>query len=789
MRRVQRPGGGTILLAGNVPLGCGSTATLEGLAAAAELPAGLVGVATAQGRRQWMNIRWLLTGAPSRSPALYPWRPRPTMRSDVIRHPERSGSWQAAWCPRMNRIRLLPETLANQIAAGEVIERPASVVKELVENALDADARRIVVEIQAGGRSLIRVSDDGIGMSRDDALLCLERHATSKIRSVEDLTAIRTLGFRGEALPSIASVSRFILTTRERDGDQPEGTQVVVSGGRLVDVRAAGAAPGTIVEVRQLFFNVPARRKFLRSDETEAAHVQHWVLLAALAWPEVAFTFIKDGRTLWQLPAVPFGPDQPSRLAALAERLRALYGGGESFLGVEFTAALGGTDSSVGPASDGEAGSLLRVWGFIGAPGVSRATRSDQHLFVNRRPVENRALNHALLEGYHTALMKGRYPVCCLFLELDPAEVDVNIHPAKREVKFRREAAVRHAVTQAIRQALLAFHARPTVVGATVLDTPGTVTGAPVRTQGQAPAGPSRVGATVPPAQASTESSPTTAANAGPELSLAKRSVSEGQAVAPAGATPPAVLPEPPAKESVQAVAARGARGSAPGPVLQPSLGAESSSLPPAPASAEEPGPVPLLRVPLRFLGVLGRLYVLYESDRGLVLMDQHAAHERVLFEEMLDRLEREGQAPSQKLLLPEAVELSARDAAFLREQLAVLNRLGVGLSEFGPRTFLLDALPPFVKVADPKRFVLDLVDELRRSGQELNVLRLGEPVVAKTVCRHAVKAHDPLGESELESLLEALRRCRMPYTCPHGRPTLIELSFRELERKFGRVT
>src|SRR5215472_13054033 len=233
----------------------------------------------------------------------------------------------------MNRIRLLPDHVANQIAAGEVVERPASVVKELVENALDAKAIRVTVEIQAGGRSLVRVMDDGVGMSRDDALLSLERHATSKIQRAEDLAAIATMGFRGEALPSIASVSRFTLTTRERDGSSPEGTQIVVNGGRIAEVKAAGAPTGTSIEVRQLFFNLPARRKFLRTEETEAAHIQHYLTLAALAYPDVAFTFQKDGRVVWQLPAVKSGPEQGSRHEALHERLRALYGSDQKLLG------------------------------------------------------------------------------------------------------------------------------------------------------------------------------------------------------------------------------------------------------------------------------------------------------------------------------------------------------------------------------------------------------------------------------------------------------------------------
>jgi DNA mismatch repair protein MutL len=615
----------------------------------------------------------------------------------------------------MNRIRLLSEQVANQIAAGEVIERPASVVKELVENALDAQATRLTIEIQAGGRSLIRVTDDGLGMSRDDALLCLERHATSKIQRAEDLSSIATLGFRGEALPSIASVSRFSLATRERASDSAEGTQIIVNGGKIASVRACGSAPGASVEVRQLFFNLPARRKFLRGEETETAHIRHYLTLAALAWPGVAFEFIKDGRTVWQFPSV----NTTDKFAALGERLRALTGGGEKLLPVDFSMDLPASAEEEETEAPLAAPARFSVWGFTGAPGVSRATREDQHLFVNRRPVENRGLNFALLEGYHTALMKGRYPVCCLFIEVSPAEVDVNIHPSKREVKFHREKTVRQWVAQAVRETLLRFHT-------------------PAKTQ--APPRP-------PPPP-----------------------------VAPAG------VPDPPVS------------------IRLPDLPKLYQPPPTAPPPASVPGLVPatvparaaahssaLLQVPLRLVGVIGRLYVVLESDRGLVLLDQHAAHERILFEQMLRRLENNGAAPSQRLLLPETVELSARDAQFLREQLPALARLGVGLSEFGERTFLLDALPPFVKENQPRRFILELVDALKAAGQGVNALRLGEHVIAKTVCRHAVKANDPLAGAELENLIEDLRHCAMPYTCPHGRPTLIEMNFRELEKKFGR--
>jgi DNA mismatch repair protein MutL len=682
----------------------------------------------------------------------------------------------------MNRIRLLPEQVANQIAAGEVIERPASVVKELVENSLDAQARRISVEIQAGGRSLIRVIDDGSGMSRDDALLCLERHATSKITRAEDLAAIATMGFRGEALPSIASVSRFILTTREHETESPEGTQIIIGAGKILEVKAAASAPGTTLEVRQLFFNLPARRKFLRTEETESAHIQHYLTLAVLAFPEVAFTFLKDGRTVWQLPAEKTDADIAARLTALRERLRALYGAEEKLLPVDFSVEVGasGKTSADLPDAHGdetEPASMFRLWGFIGAPGVSRATREDQHLFVNRRPIENRGLNFALLEGYHTALMKGRYPVCCLFLEIDPAAVDVNIHPAKREVRFHSESEVRRLVAQAIRQTLLRFHSgeatsalglenqQQIVRAVTPPDPPGRPAA-----QSSLPDLPAELR---PPPTETTQPATQSAL----QMGFAPR---PDKPRSPTWEMSSVDSPSPPT--AVRVPETRGA-GRSTTPQELP-----GSATPPVPAATSVGGAVPLLHVPLRLVGVIGRLYVVLESDRGLVLLDQHAAHERVLFEQMLNRLEQHDHAHSQKLLLPETVELSARDANFLREQLSVLARLGVGLSEFGERTFLLDALPPFVKAAEPRRFVLQLLDELKATGQEVNSLRLGEQMVAKTVCRHAVKANDPLSGPELENLITDLRHCAMPYTCPHGRPTLIEMNFRELEKKFGRV-
>src|SRR6187399_3020566 len=331
----------------------------------------------------------------------------------------------------MGRIRLLSETVASQVAAGEVVERPASVVKELIENSVDAGARRIEVVVQRGGISLIRVVDDGCGMERDDALLSLERHATSKIRTAADLTAVATLGFRGEALPSIASVSRFRLTTREPAAIV--GTEIIVAGGRIETVRDSGEAPGTQVEVRSIFYNLPARRKFLRSENTESRNIEHQIHLQAIGHPDIGFSLMRDDRILFQLPAT----------ATLSDRIRDLYG-------VELLQRLVEVNGAASPK--------IQISGFIGQAGLSRQSRSQQLVFVNGRAIESNLITGGVREGYHTALMKGQYPVTFLFVELDPAAVDVNVHPAKREVRFRDPNSVREAVVRCIQQTL--EHAR-----------------------------------------------------------------------------------------------------------------------------------------------------------------------------------------------------------------------------------------------------------------------------------------------------------------------------------------
>jgi len=607
----------------------------------------------------------------------------------------------------MGRIRILPDALASQVAAGEVVDRPASVVKELIENSLDAGAQNIEVVAGRGGISLVRVIDDGSGMNRDDALMCLERHATSKIRSVEDLGGIRTLGFRGEAMPSIASVSRFRLTTREKEAMQ--GTEVVVDGGKLSSVKDAGEAPGTTVEVRSLFYNMPARRKFLRTETTEFSHLEQQVRLQAIANPEIGFTLVHNERNHFMLPAN----------SHLLERIQGLAG-------AEIATRL----LEIHP--DEQSG--VRVSGYIGGFGMGRSNRSLQLVFLNGRPVEAAPLNHALREGYHTALMKGQYPVVFLFLEMSPFAVDVNVHPAKKEVRFRDGNGVRYAVAEAVRRTLT--RSQTTVPGQAVRPAVPVAIGKPEPTRWQQPALlPER------------------------EQVALRRDWAEPAAPRVAAAVPRATSER-------------------------------HFNLPPESSKpSEDPDPAPVQTVTaadFRIIGVLGKLYVLLESAEGLVVMDQHAAHERILFEQMRNRMATDG-VPSQRLLVPVTVELSPREFDLVQQNLEALQRLGIGAEPFGANTLKIDSLPTFFKKDDPVGYMSEVIEELKRASRQIASVRLGEDLVATTVCRHAVKANDVLRHPELERLLEDLLACELPYCCPHGRPTLIQMSYGDLEKKFGR--
>ena len=613
----------------------------------------------------------------------------------------------------MSKIRILPDALASQVAAGEVVERPAAVVRELVENSLDAGARHVEVHAQRGGCALLRIVDDGSGMGREDAMLCLERHATSKIRTKEDLAAITSFGFRGEALPSIASVSRFRLATREKDS--LVGTEIEVNGGKLVAVRDHGGAPGTSIEARSLFFNVPARRKFLRAENTEFAHVEQQVRLHAIANPHVAFTLTHNGTLVLHLPAT----------QDMLERIRGLVGDELSsrLLKVEEMTIRGVT-----------------VSGYIGGPGMSRSNRQMQTTYLNGRPIESASISYGLREGYHTALMKGQHPVTFLFIQMDPHAFDVNVHPAKKEVRFHDGNGVRDAIARSVSRTLENADRLPG--GHAVAARPGPR-----------------------PLPLSSPALPVAPATRQEELQMQVRPSSAPLKTMPPA---PAVTLEPAARQ-------------APPPAEVPVVASAPASAPAKPAASDAP-----CADDFRIMGVLQKLYVLMESREGLVMMDQHAAHERVNFEKFRRALE-SGGVPCQRLLISITLQTTPRDADLLKQNLEALTRLGIEIEPFGPNVFKVEALPAFLKTDDPAAWLDQVIEELGSLSAKTSSLRLSEDAIATTACRASVKSNDVLSVPELHALLKDLLACEMPYCCPHGRPTLVQISTAELERKFGR--
>ncbi|MES2595171.1 MAG: DNA mismatch repair endonuclease MutL [Verrucomicrobiota bacterium] len=639
----------------------------------------------------------------------------------------------------MSKIRILPDALASQVAAGEVVERPAAVIRELVENSLDAGSTHITVEVQRGGTAMIRVVDDGCGMNREDALLSIERHATSKIRTKEDLAAILTFGFRGEALPSIASVTRFRIATREKEA--LSGTEVEINGGKLSAVKDYGGAAGTLIEARSLFFNVPARRKFLRTEATEYSHIEQQFVVHAMAHPEVTFTLIRDGAVAFHLP---------STQDAL-ERIRGL-------IGDQLSSRL----IKVEPTEHRD----IRVWGYIGGPGLSRSNRQQQITFLNGRPIESSSINYGLREGFHTSLMKGQHPVTVLFIEMNAEGYDINVHPAKREVRFHDGFAVRDALAKAVSRALETASKLP---------------------QGH-----------VPPSQMERPALPQIAVPQQQSFALHTPSALFLKSETPISmpVSRPAPLPARPAmpmSESVQATGSSHVESARSAPVLEKAPGQKSAHEPDLESEAEpdsKPATEPAREIEMprfRILGVVHRLYIMLESDEGLVLMDQHAAHERVNFEKMRRAME-QGGVPSQRLLMPLTLQVTPRDADILRRHQETLGRLGIEVEPFGPNIFKVEALPTFLKTDDPVTWLDQVIEELQTLSAKGSSLRLGEDMIATTVCRHSIKANDKLSMPEIEALLRDLFACEMPYCCPHGRPTLIQMSLKELEKKFGRV-
>jgi DNA mismatch repair protein MutL len=630
----------------------------------------------------------------------------------------------------MPTIRILTDRVANQIAAGEVIERPAAVVKELVENSLDAGATRVEVEFRSGGRALIRVEDNGCGMSKDDALLSLERHATSKLVETADLDRLGTFGFRGEAVPSIASVSHFELQTRTAAA--PAGTEVLINGGKLVHVRECGLAPGTRITVSHLFNSVPARRKFLKTDATESAHIIQTVRLYALACPQTAFTLIEDGRVLFQSPVC----------STLAERV------GEIF-GRQLAADLLPVDLA-------EPG--LKLSGLIGKPGVNRATRHELLMFVNRRPVDSRTLNYALIESYATSLMKGRYPVAVLFLDMDPAAVDVNVHPAKREVRFRSEGAVRGFVIRAVLQRLREMGA----------PAPGAS-----REHGAWSAEPSRTAAPAEHLPGDPVTPPVPEGKAASPFAAAARTEAAPYPV-PSVMSQPfrhfAALPVRPA-----AAVPRGTDGPASsGAAVAAPLQTPRSALPASPLTG------------WRFLGTAHADFALFEAPGGLVVLDRRAAQERVWFERLTKQFNA-GQVASQRLLFAVPLELDAIASALLTDQLAFLQQHGLEVGEFGRNFFRIEAVPVWLEPADAETFVRDVIGLIREGRLDGKKADLAREELARLAAQKAVRLPATLTEAEALALVGQLFACAQPHTSPAGRPTHFELSRGELARRFQR--
>jgi DNA mismatch repair protein MutL len=609
----------------------------------------------------------------------------------------------------MGRIHQLPPDLANQIAAGEVIERPASVVKELVENAVDAGARRLAIHIELGGKKLVRVEDDGEGMDPEDARLAVERHATSKIKRADDLAAILTHGFRGEALPSIASVAHFVLRTRARG--RTSGTEIRVNGGAVAAVTETAAAEGTVVEVGDLFYNLPARRKFLKSDGAESTQVSRVTTQLALAYPEIGFTLTSGGRTVLQCPPT----------ASLRDRLYQIYGDRSDL--VEICKEAGG----------------LKLTGFAAALAEHGPTRGPQHVFVNRRIVKDRTIAHAIIDSYSQASIKERSPEIHLFIDMPPDAVDVNVHPTKAEVRFREQSLVHEVVRRALKDALghgavPELQLQPEVVGGpepTPSALPGVLAGG---------AYPSRWM---------------------PEEVRLKPDATYGPK---ADAT----------YDSVSAVASGASSYVGSGDPSYVASGFSRTS------STPEMGPM----IPL---GQFRDTFIIAVDAQGIAIIDQHVAHERVLFERVMERLTA-GRLESQRLLVPLVLDLAPSAHQALLGRAAELERLGYEIEGFGAASLKVTAVPALLAHEDGARSLLALADDLEGLDRGAGVQEALQRLAATTACHAAVKANYPLTYEKMTHILDELRATAYSTICPHGRPVMLRLSRREIEKNFERI-
>ena len=606
----------------------------------------------------------------------------------------------------MSKIRVLADHVANQIAAGEVVERPASVAKELVENSIDAGASRITIEIEAGGRRLLKVSDDGEGMVRDDAILAFERHATSKIRETDDLAAIGTLGFRGEALASIASVAKVELTTCVEGANA--ATRVTIDGGRMRDVKDAAHPRGTTIAVRDLFFNIPARRKFLRSEATETYHLTNLVTHYALAHPEIAFTFVNNGREV-----VRTAPAKDLR-----ERAYQIFG--EEFL------------KNLLEVDGGEMG-FARVSGFVSAPRDRRTSRDAQYLFVNRRFVRDRMIGRALSEAYRSILPHGVYPAALLFIETPLEEVDVNVHPAKTEVRFRCQAAVADTVREAVRAALASASYVPPPEPPTMMATAAVSSITPQP----------RIEFVPPPPRPPVEPSGDEIAR---DIEIMLRS---------APIVPSSVKSAVPPLDSAEKIARQ---------VTPESLSTN-----------------------IRPLGQLEESFIIATDDDGLLLIDQHVAHERILFDKYR-ALEAERRTDSQQMLVPETFDLTPAQAAVFDDLVPELEKYGFELMRLSGRTVAIRAVPADLPATEARNMLFELLETVDAEKKSTAPETMRDEIAASLACHAAIKVNMPLAPEKMRWLIDRLLQTSSPTTCPHGRPVILRLSTRDILKGFHRI-
>lgn len=641
----------------------------------------------------------------------------------------------------MGRIRILSDQVANQIAAGEVVDRPASVVKELLENALDAGATRIRVEVEAGGRKLIRIADNGHGMMRDDALLAFERHATSKIRSSDDLLSIATLGFRGEALPSIASIARLEMDTRA--AEEASGTHIEIVGGKVMRVDDAGVPPGTTFTIRDLFFNTPARRKFLKAETTELSHVTALVTHYALAHPDKHFELHSATHALLIAPPVNraeerifqiFGKETLDQLLPVAaERAFDRAGLPEPPPWKQ--------DEDYQPPDPG----FLRISGFISKPELQKLNRNSIYVFVNRRLIRDRLILHAVSEAYRNIIPPTSFPVILMFMEMPPHEVDVNVHPAKTEVRFRQQSVIHDFVRDSIRNQLI--HSRPAAGFLAAL------TANPQATPSLLPSVSPMPGEPSPTIQQ--ESEPAAAAEDGTGFAL----------------TPPELPPQAVSLPFAEALPAQ----------------ANSATLPQQIPAVQEPAPSLNSLASLKPLGQLRESFILAVNDEGLWIIDQHVAHERVLFEKILREREVE-RVQHQRLLMPLLVELQPHQMVLFARIADELQRNGFEVEPFGPRTIAIKAAPVGLEGKELERTLIEVLEQAEKEDQAQNLDTLRTRIAASIACHSAIKVNMPLDPVRMEWLLAELAKTDHPTNCPHGRPIVLRYSWKDIQRAFHRI-